>query len=78
MFVSLFGWLEDIRTMSNQVREVVQLVNGHINEHPTDSVSATKVLSTVATFAYKNDIPKEVIHHQQHQHVSQMLHLTAK
>ena len=78
MFVSLFGWLEGIRTMSNQVREVVQLVNGHINEHPTDSVSATKVLSTVATFAYKNDIPKEVIQHQQHQHVSQMLHLTAK
>ena len=53
--------------MSTQVREVVQLVNGHINEHPTDSVSAAKVLSTVATFAYKNDIPKEVIKHQQHQ-----------
>ena len=77
LVVCLFGWYLAMY-ISNQVREVVQLVNGHINEHPTDSVSATKVLSTVATFAYKNDIPKEVIHHQQHQHVSQMLHLTAK
>ena len=43
-----------------QVLEVVDMVNGHISKNPTDSTSAGKVLSTVATFAYKNPIPKEV------------------
>ena len=43
-----------------QVLEVVDMVNGHISKNPTDSISAGKVLSTVATFAYKNPIPKEV------------------
>ena len=69
--------------MSTQVREVVKLVNTHISKHPTDSVSAGKVLSTVATFAYKNDIPKEVIQHKHSQlrhNISKtsMFHLTAK
>ena len=43
-----------------QVLEVVDMVNGHISKNPTDSTSAGKVLSTVATFAYKNPIPMEV------------------
>ena len=51
--------------MLNQVKEVVELVNTHVAKHPTDSTSAGKVLSTVATFAYKNDIPKEVSQHKQ-------------
>ena len=36
------------------------MVNGHISKNPTDATSAGKVLSTVATFAYRNPIPKEV------------------
>ena len=40
------------------------MVNSHISKNPADSVSASKVLSTVATFAYKNNIPKEVIQHK--------------
>merc|ERR1719266_1184771 len=43
-----------------KVKEVVELVNTHVAKHPTDSISAGKVLSTVATFAYKHNIPKEV------------------
>ena len=43
-----------------QVLEVVDMVNGHISKNATDSTSAGKVLSTVATFAYKNPIPMEV------------------
>ena len=43
-----------------QVLEVVDMVNDHISKNPKDSISAGKVLSTVATFAYKNPIPKEV------------------
>ena len=46
--------------MLNQVKEVVELVNTHVAKHPTDSTSAGKVLSTVATFAYKNNIPNQV------------------
>ena len=46
--------------MLNQVKEVVELVNTHVAKHPTDSTSAGKVFSTVSTFAYKNNILKEV------------------
>ena len=43
-----------------QVLEVVDMVNGHISKNPTDSISAGKGVRKVATFAYKNPIPKEV------------------
>ena len=39
------------------------MVNNHVSKHPTDSISASKVVSTIATFAYKNDISKEVNQH---------------
>ena len=48
------------KNIFHQVKEVVEMVNNHISKQPTDSISASKVVSTIATFAYKNDIPKEV------------------
>ena len=39
------------------------MVNTHIPKHPADSVCAGMVVSTIATFAYKNDISKEVNQH---------------
>ena len=58
--MSQFELLSAYAYNMRQVLEVVEMVNSHISKNPKDSISAGKVLSTVATFAYKNPIPKEV------------------
>ena len=45
--------------MLNQAKigDFVRTVNDHMDSNPTDEISALKVVSTVASFAFKNPLP---------------------
>ena len=40
-----------------KIDDFVQTVNDHMENNPKDEISALKVVSTVASFAFKNDLP---------------------
>ena len=40
-----------------KIDDFVHTVNDHMENNPKDEISALKVVSTVASFAFKNDLP---------------------